>query len=256
MPEQEPPRATLFDRFAVNKTFFFQDFSLHYFHAFRLHKDGKLLGNGRKMEGWNTSEHCLIAGVMGQILGEELHLPVEDVHDVVEALLLHDWAKRLEVEAIDVARKEGTSVHTALTDTKEHDKRTLLLHGISPRVVELTEANTPKDEHGPQTDVEKVVWYVDAMMSALQPGSIAQRFDDFSRGWTGSKEDESRRKRNIEHSNSYREQYHGKSLIEVQLAIGERLNQEFSARTQYEGDPDYFHQYLLGKFVERIVTYE
>ena len=74
----------------------------------QLLQKGKVLG--AQSEGWrNIAEHCLLAGVMAYKLGQLVNLSQQDLEEVTNAALTHDWDKRLEKESAkrSVARNES-----------------------------------------------------------------------------------------------------------------------------------------------------
>ena len=77
---------------------YFSKFAMTNRDAMRLLQQGKVLGS--ESEGWrNIAEHCLLAGVMAYKLGQLVNLSQQDLEEVTNAALTHDWDKRLEKEA-------------------------------------------------------------------------------------------------------------------------------------------------------------
>lgn len=238
-----------FDR---KKTAYFSDFAKSHLSAFRPHyRQGETLG--KKPEVWrNVSEHCLVAGAFADILADELHLSADQKTIVVKAAILHDWFKKHESIAQRAASREGTLSLQILSEIKERDSLALQKMGIPQNIIALTGANVPKTPEGPQALPEKIMWYVDAMLSNTEPVPTRQRFDDLERGWDGTKEDSVRAERNNAFSNLYRVQYGGKSLYEVQRELGDRISAEFAQLMGYWGEASQLPFFLKEKLVERI----
>ena len=222
-----------FDR---RKTAYFSDFAKSHLSAFRPHyKQGEILGKGS--EAWrNVSQHCLVAGVFADILADELHLSADDKDKVVKAAIMHDWFKKHESMTLRAASKEGTLSLETLFEIKAKDNQALQEMGVAQDIIKLTGANIPETLGGPQSLSEKIIWYVDAMLSNTEPVPIKQRFDDLERGWDGAKEDPSRAERNNTFNNLYKKQYHGKSLYDIQRERGDRIGAELAQMIGYQGE--------------------
>ena len=238
-----------FDR---RKTAYFAGFAQSHSSAFRPHyRQGETLGKGPEV--WrNVSEHCLVAGVFADILADELHLSVDQKVTVVKAAIMHDWFKKHESTAQRAANEEGKLSLSILSGIKEDDSQKLLAMGVPQDIVNLTGANDPETQDGPQTLPEKIIWYVDAMLSNTEPVPIRQRFDDLERGWDGTKEDPARAERNNAFSNLYSEKYSGKSLYDVQRELGDKIGAEFAQLMGYQGEASQLPHALKNKLRERI----
>ncbi len=101
--------------FDTKKRAYFTAFATSHLNSFRPHyQQGEVLAGHKasNVEGgvWrNVSEHCLVAGVVADMLAEELKLGDEDRELVVRAALVHDWYKKHEKLALDQLRTGGTS---------------------------------------------------------------------------------------------------------------------------------------------------
>ena len=234
--------------FEIKRRNYCQQFALSHMSAFRPHyKKGETLG---KKEGvWrNVSEHCLAAGVLADILAEELRVPAEERKKVVTAMILHDWYKKHEVQM----QNKSMSVET-MNEVGEKEEAELLRLGIPDEIMRLMHANMPISADGPQTTAEKIIWYVDAMLSNTEPVPIRERFDNLERGWDGSKEDPGRAWRNRAFSDMFKSRYGGQSLYDVQRQLGDRIGAEFSEAISYTGNPSELPVLLREKFVKKVM---
>lgn len=237
-------------------------FAVSHLSAFRPHyKKGETLGKIRKTEeGWvkttdiwrRVSEHCLVEGIFADILCEKLRVNPEERKKIVKAALLHDWFKKHEVTGMNSLIKEGKMTLHALEEIKNRDSQALRDMGVADDIIQLIETIVPETIEGPQTLSEKIIWYTDMILFGTEPVSIEQRLNNFERGWDETKEDPARAQCNQNWSNTYREKYDGRSLIEVQRSIGRRLEKELSQRIGYQGDSDRLLFYLKEKFIERV----
>lgn len=238
--------------FDHRKTKYCSEFAVSHLSSFRPHfQYGQTLG--KSPEVWrNVSEHCLVAGIFADILAEDLELSSEDRKNVVKAALLHDWFKKHEAMAQREAAERGGLTLEDMDELSEVDSEYLRKMNVSEEIIKIKAANVPDSIEGLRDDTEKILWYVDAMLTNTSPSVISNRFDDLKRGWTGEKEDRARAVRNNSFSNAYKAKYEGKSLYEVQLLLGDKIGREFSERIGFEGDPDQLPLYLKEKFVERV----
>ncbi len=233
------------------KVAYMAEFAASHLSAFKPHKTGETLG--RRPEVWrNVSSHCLGAGVFADILAAQLDLLPEKRKRVVHAAILHDWYKKHEQTAQRAAAESGTLSLQTFDDIRDRDFQLLRELGIDEATIQLTGANVPDDVSGPIDDEQKIVWFVDAMLSDTKPVRISERFDNLERGWDGNKEDPERAKRNAGFSNSYKPKFGGRSLYEIQREVGDRIGREFSERLGFSGDPSDLPEFLKGKFMERV----
>lgn len=238
----------------LQKTAYFSRFAAAHLNAFRPHlRIGETLGKGPGI--WrNIAEHCLVAGAFADLLADELQLSSSDKSDVVAAAILHDWHKKHELSAQSKYAAEGTLSEHKLSLIQEHARAELRELGIPERVIRLSHANLPNTVEGPQTLPEKILWYVDAMLSHTEPVPIKQRFSDLERGWDGVREDPARAQRNLAFSSLYTDRYRGKPLYSLQQELGLTISQELADRLNYHGDIEQLPLALKEKLQERIAT--
>jgi hypothetical protein len=231
---------------------YFAMFARSHVCAFKPHwKKGETLGKGPQV--WrNVSEHCLVEGVLADVLAEELGLSKEERSDAVTAALLHDWSKKLEVEAAEQARGAGLSDLDAYVTGKKSEGTVLKELGFPARTQKIIDAIIPKTRRGPQTMPEKVMWYVDAVLSNTEPVRLKERFDNMERGWDGIRENPARGVRNRAFSDSFKPCYQGMSLYQVQREIADRLEPEFAFRIGYKGFSTDLPLFLRQKIDDRI----
>lgn len=236
------------------RTKYFAEFAAAHTSAFRpAYKEGQTLGQGPEV--WrNVSEHGLAAGAIADILAEEFELDEKTRKDLVDAVIMHDWYKKHEIQAMDKARKEGELNLAKLDEIKEKDTQILREMGIPEHIIELAGSNVPKDEKGPETIEQKIAWYIDAMLTGTDPVKVSGRYQDLLRGWDGKKVDPIKAERNKKFSDIYREKYNGRTLFEVQEEIGGRVEHEFAERMGYEGDPRNLPFVLRDKLEQKILS--
>ncbi|MBI2035435.1 MAG: hypothetical protein HYT12_01990 [Candidatus Liptonbacteria bacterium] len=173
-------------------------------------------------------------------------------HSIVRALILHDWFKKHESLALRRAINDGSFSLELLDELKAKDANILLEMGIPSDIVNLTGANIPNRAEGPTVLAEKIILYVDIMLTNTEPVPIDERFDNLERGWDGTKVDPERARRYKFFSAAYQNKYGGKSMFEVQRALGRKLSLEFSEMFGYAGDPNKLPLFLKKKFQEKL----
>ncbi len=57
--------------------------------------------------------------------------------------------------------------------------------GVPDGVIRVAGANVPLTAGGPQTDPEKVMWYVDMIVSNTEISPLMDRLDKVEAGWDG-----------------------------------------------------------------------
>ncbi len=239
MNEQEPSSG-------LRRQFFWK-FSLDNKEAFRAHwEEGQTLGSKKNPEVWrNVSEHCLVAGTFAALLATRMGLPPDRIQVVTDAMILHDWYKKHETLA---RKRAGTTraIRDVIDAVKKEDQQKLAARGYAADVVALTGANLPATNAGPQTDEEKIIWYVDAILTDTTPVPIKQRFDNLEQHPT-------RGAANTAFSESYRPVY-GRSLYEVQRALGDTVGTHLAQRIGYTGDVQELPLHLRELLIEQIAS--
>lgn len=239
---------------AKQKRTYFAAFARAHASSFRPHwKEGDTLG--RSPDRWrNVSEHCLVEGVLADVLAHELRLPPHEREALVSAALMHDWFKKREVTAQRAAERGGTPLLEAYEKAHREDAERLRSLGVPEHISRITDAIICTDRSGPQTLVEKAMWYADAILSSTEPMKLRRRFDDLERGWDGAKDDPARAARNRTFSDSFKPRYGGTSLFDVQREIAGRVEPELAQTAGFMGQPDEFPEYLKQKIEERIMS--
>ncbi len=225
---------------------FYGWFSLKYKEAFRPHwEEGQTLGTKKDPDIWrNVGEHCLVAGSFAELLAEQMHLLPAQVESVTVAAILHDWYKKHETLARKTAHT-AEAIRQTISTIKEEDQRKLQARGYPEQVIHLTGANLPASVEGPQTDEEKIMWYVDAMLTDTLPVPIGQRFDELERH-------PNRGAANTAFSESYRPVY-GKPLYDVQRELGQTVGSYLAEHIGYEGDVQDLPLHLKRLLIEKIM---
>jgi HD superfamily phosphodiesterase len=220
------------------KTRYFSDFALRHFNEMKILQKGGILGKENK--DWrNISEHCLTEAVGADILAEYLG---GNRDKVVSAALIHDWYKRKEVERM---KKEGGAL--GYSQAAEEDVSLLRQLGVSEEIIKLAHANIPESSNQEYLNnrslEEKIVHYIDMITSGSQFIDYVERLR-IVRG----------KKHNIEFSESFRERYGGKSLLELQEELARIEEREFEDKLGL--DRGELIRFIKEKLEERIQNYE
>ncbi len=178
-----------------------------------LQKGGVL---GEENQDWrNVSEHCVTEAVGAEVLAKGLGA---DAQKVVAAALIHDWFKRREIEAMN---KEGAGKGHRMT--LEEDKTLLQSFGVSEDIIAIAHANIPAQAEPEYLDnrtmEEKIMHYMDTITSNTNYVPYQERFKLLVE-----------KPRNVEFSDSYKAQFDGKSLYEVQAEVADREEKEFAEK--------------------------
>ncbi|TSC69453.1 MAG: hypothetical protein G01um101470_1048 [Parcubacteria group bacterium Gr01-1014_70] len=134
-----------------------------------------------KLFGWwmNVAAHMSVSAVLGYQLSLCMKdmLETEDItpEDIVEALLVHDWAKRLEADV----RADGTE--SVMRDAEKH--RQTLLQWFPKRIATLTTATGDScvqiAEARALTLGEKIIFYSDYCTSGSHIVPFVRRLEEF-----------------------------------------------------------------------------
>ena len=193
------------------KTSYFSNFALKNFSDMKILSKGGILGKENK--DWrNISEHCLAEAVGADILAEDLGA---DRKKVVRAVLIHDWYKRKEVEAMK--KIGGVSGHK---QASVEDERLLREYGIDEEIIKLSHSNIPDSADSiylkNRSLEEKIIHYIDMATSDSDFMDFNERLDIVEKKKTAK-----------DFSESYREKYNGKALNELQREISTMEQEEF-----------------------------
>jgi len=200
---------------------------------------------GKEAQEWrNVAEHCLVAGALAELIARELRLSSKQTETVTHAAILHDWYKKEETLARKQAGDDIAAIRKAVAEKKDEDKRQLRDFGFPDDVIRLTGANTPENASGPQSIEEKIIWYVDAMLSDTEPVRICKRFDDLERH-------PKRGELNKLYSRSF-EHHLGKPMYDLQRELGQTIGRQLALALGYKGQTDDLPQYLLRLLKDKI----
>lgn len=221
--------------------------------------------DGGDLDEWrNVARHGLKAALITDVLGEALGLSLEQRRITNLAAMLHDsgkkternWQRALEsdedVAALAEGQREGLQSRESQRVRALHDVAAMealenVDFGVPAEAAALMTVNTPKTVDGPQTDMEKIMWLADACLRMTTIMSAAERMESGRRDvYNGGK--------NAAYAESFRDQFGGRNLYEVQVEIAERLIPELSARIGI--DPQEFYEWLNTKVEEKIVKVE
>lgn len=224
---------------------YFANFSLKYKSAFRPHWDeGQTIGSKKDPDVWrNVGEHCLVAGAFAELLAELMTLTPEQVRAVTTAAILHDWYKKHETLARKRA-KTAEELRAIITAVGEEDQRKLREKGYSEDVLRIASADVPPSMEGAQTDEERIMWFVDAMLTDTMPVPIGQRFDDLESHPV-------RADANKAFSASFTDVY-GVPLYTVQRHLGDKIGAYIAERIGYTGNVRELPNHLKERLLQRI----
>ncbi|MFA5927477.1 MAG: HDIG domain-containing metalloprotein [Patescibacteria group bacterium] len=221
---------------SLDKTHYFQYFAMHY-----LMPEMRILRRGRALvrpeaDGWRQiSEHCLSEAVGADILAEALGANREMVR---RAALLHDWYKRRELE---LKKEHGMIEGYRISNTE--DLQLLRGYGVPEELIRLSHSNTLEnadpDYLASRTLEEKIVHFMDLIT-------------DYS-NWVSYLERRKRPQNNpkaIEWSESFREQYDGASLFEMNQRLEALERGEFEEALGLE--PGTLVNFMRQRLNERI----
>ena len=193
------------------KTRYFSDFAIKHFSEMKILKKGGILGKENK--DWrNISEHCLAEAVGADILAEHLKA---DRGAISKAALIHDWYKRREIEKM---KQEGGG--KGYQDTSVEDVNFLKEYGVDEKIIKISHSNIPESadvEYLKNRSLEeKIIHYIDIITSGSEFVNYEERIRIVGQ-----------KKHNIEFSESFRSQYDGKSLFELQQEVAAIEQDEF-----------------------------
>ena len=227
----------------------------------------------------NVSEHCVMSALLAETIAKELGLDDDDVRKVTEAALIHDFDKKNEIriaseldvsdddipglindlggdnESLTEEGKEKAREMKRLIDKagEEGDQKLRKMMDANDRrlvedeLIELSGVSVASDTNGPQTDIEKILYYVDEILTGAEVVSPSDRIAVSYENM-----------RNKLWSLGYMEEFDGESLQEVETRLTQKFGEEFARRIEgFQGDVDSglpFHfQRLLEK---KIMAYE
>ncbi|MDO8505605.1 MAG: hypothetical protein Q7S48_03440 [bacterium] len=126
--------------FEDKKQQYFTRFALRMRESLTMHKVERLWEKNTEGEkNWrNVSEHCLVEAARVDVLAELLKLSEDLKNDLIMAAALHDFDKRKEIEAVQLAEKMEASPYRASLSADAEGDRLLASTGFSSRVIRFT----------------------------------------------------------------------------------------------------------------------
>lgn len=240
---------------AVQKRKYCQHFALTHRRALRPHdKEGtlRIKNNDRTFRGADL--HNLTAGIFADIFAEQLGLGPDSRTRVVGAALMHDWAKGSEVKAIEkVVEETGGMTWEHLKAIKDSQDDRLRAMGVSDDVITLTSANVPKTIKGPQTDEERIIWYIDMMLSGTTPLRIPDRLEAVNKDLEVSFGSRARQTRAI--IAAYGESLGVTNINDVNRQLVPKISADLAERMGFDGDPLDLPLHLTTLFEQRVQEY-
>lgn len=221
--------------FETQKKKYFSTFALQHIEQMRIFKEGGILGMENK-EWRNVSEHCLFEAVIADILAEALDANRENV---VMATLLHDWYKRREVE---IMKQQGPSGHEVASSQEGEFLRSVQ---IPENIIQLIHSNIPEsaDENylRQRSREEKIIHFSDAILQGTNIVDFRERMDR-----------KNQKPHMIAYSESLRERYQGKSLLEFNTEVSESEQEEFeNALNLHSGE---LFEFIIKQIRQRILS--
>ncbi len=221
----------------INRTKYFSDFALRHMREMRILKKGEILGKDN--QAWrNVSEHCLVEAVIADVLAEAMNASEEQRKRSVQATLLHDWYKRKEVEAM----KEHGGVDGHEKAASE-ELKLLKEYDVAENLKKLIHSNIPDSADSEyllsRTLEEKIIHFADAILR----GTVITDFHD-------RMDHKNQNPKMIAYSESLRERFGGKSLLEFQIQVAEAEQREFEDAIGI--DQGTLYDFIKTKIQERI----
>lgn len=137
-------------------------------------------------------------------------------------------------------------IRQSIDVSKAEDQTLLLQMGFSEDIIQLTGANLPHTAEGPQSDGEKIIWYIDAILNGTQPVVIDKRFDALEN-------DPNRSVSNVAFSKSYQSVF-GEPLYDLQRRLGKSVGQYIASKIGFQGDVAALPEYLESRLQEKIAA--
>lgn len=201
----------------------------------RILAKGELLGVGNGS--WrNVTEHCLVESIAGDILAEALSA---DRRSVMVAGLLHDWYKKAEVLRI---KERGPSAHF---ETSREDMVLLAGYGISAHIITLAHSNVLESldiGYLSSRSIEaKILHWLDVSTEGSRIVDFRDRIMALQMNLNGRA-----------FSESFRGQYDGRTLFDVQWEHASKEQAEFEQKLGIPfGD---LVSFVVARFDERIAA--
>jgi len=165
------------------------------------------------------------------------------------AACLHDWHKKHETLKQKQLIKAGQFTLEAFLDILNIEENFLKGFGFySDKVIELTGATLPKVDKScnlisPVTIQQKIIWFVDAMLTGIEINEIDKRFNNLEAGIYYGIADPKKAERNCAFSNLFKPWY-GMSLYDMQRKLAITISKEFCDLTGFISEPENLPIYL------------
>lgn len=109
----------------------------------------------RKRDWGNVTEHCLVEVARAEVLGRWVGLPEDVIADMKIAAVLHDVAKKQEIETTRQAEKEGGSPLAAYRANSAETVRLLQKSGFNEQIIRL--ANAPGGQASELRETKRIL---------------------------------------------------------------------------------------------------
>ncbi len=154
---------------------YFSNLALHYLSLIKLHRESghlpsfknlspeqkaAIIKSGGQKDWTNVVRHCLAEAGAADAFAHLLGLSEADKDTLIRAAILHDFNKKVEVEALRASR--GNQM-TVVEKTKQMSREVLLKHGVKPEIVEIiNEVGDLDIVHKDNVNLlQKILFYID-----------------------------------------------------------------------------------------------
>ncbi|MFA6105014.1 MAG: hypothetical protein WC725_00235 [Patescibacteria group bacterium] len=199
MKENKPYSAEYANNMELRR--YFSDLALSHLSLIRLHSESGHLPSLKNLtpeqivaniessgqEDWsNVVRHCLAEAGAADALANLLGLSEEEKEDLVQAAILHDFDKRIEIETLSGTQGKYTQ---AAAEFKLVSKETLQKKGIKPEIINII--NVIGDVDGIQNEntnlSQKIMFYIDNITDEtnlvgvkVKRGRLVKRYPKFA----------------------------------------------------------------------------
>ena len=168
---------------------YFSNLALHYLSLIKLHRESGhlpsfknlspeqkavIIKSGGQKDWTNVVRHCLAEAGAADAFAHLLGLSEADKDTLIRAAILHDFNKKVEVEALRASKENQMSV---VEKTKLMSREVLLKHGVKPEIVEIiNEVGDLDIVHKENVNLlQKILFYIDNITEGSNLVSIKEK---------------------------------------------------------------------------------